>query len=101
MDDPDAAGRAALGLHLATGELQRLPPNADGPARVDAINRLIDAHNARLSQQIWVDGQNRRMLVGYQENGWGTGKHWGIKISEEGYDVLTAEDAHLLFKLAY
>ena len=99
--DADAAGRAALGFHLDTGELQRIPADADGPARIAAINRLIDAHNERLNRLIWTDGVNRRMLVGYQENGWGTGKHWGVKISKPDYDVLTAADADLLYKLSY
>lgn len=99
--DDDSAGRALLGKFFPSGQIQRLSATANGTARVTAINQLIDAYNNSLQQQIWSDGSTRRMLIGYQLNGWGTGKHWGIKISEEDYDVLTAADANLLFKLSY
>ena len=99
--DPDAAGRAALGFHLDTGELQRIPADADGPARIAAINSLIDAHNERIERSIWTDGVTRRMIVGYQKDGWGTGKHWGVKISAAGDDVLTAALVDLLFYTTY
>lgn len=99
--DPDAAGRAALGFNLQPGEIQRLPADADGPARVAKINELVDAHNKLITQQIWTDGKTRRMLVGYQFDGWGTGKHWGVKIAAEGDDVLTAALVDLLFYTTY
>lgn len=101
MADVDAAGRAALGFSLDIGQLPRLDPHATGAERISAINALIDAHNGFITYQVWTDGQNRRMLMGFQQDGWGTDKNWGIKISKPGFDVLVAADADLLFKLSY
>lgn len=42
------------------------------------------------------DGVNDRVLLGYQLNGFGTGKNYGFKVSREGYDVDTATDAQLI-----
>ena len=61
----------------------------------DVINRL----NALLKTQTFSDGTSKRMLLGYQKDGWGAGKDFGIKISMEGVDVMTASDQQLLFKM--
>jgi len=42
------------------------------------------------------DGANDRVLIGYQLNGFGVSKNYGIKVSREGYDVDTATDAQLI-----
>jgi len=42
------------------------------------------------------DGSHNRILLGYQENGFGTGKDYGFKMSREGYAVETATDAQLI-----
>lgn len=99
--DPDAAGRALLGISPDTGQLPQLPQNAVKAEYISMINRLVDAHNQELIAKIYSDSETRRMIIGYQKDGWGSGKDFGLKLSVEGVDVLTADDADLLFKLAY
>lgn len=41
------------------------------------------------------DGTNDRILFGFQKNGFGD-KNFGLKVSQEGYDVKTATDAQLI-----
>ena len=104
MADPDAAGRALLGLDTSGkfSEIPRLPQTATKNEYIIAINKLIDAHNSELTFKVYPDETGfNRMLVGYQKDGWGAGKSWGVKISKVGFDVLTAADADLLFKLSY
>lgn len=84
---------------LAGDALPYVPTGAPSSQQIAAINRIIDRLNDMLSQITLSDGANRRMFIGYQENGWGTGKNFGIKVSIPGVDVLKATDEQLLFKM--
>ena len=76
-----------------------VPTAATAQQQIAAINRVIDIINAFQQQIVFADGSNKRMLIGYQKDGWGLGKDFGIKISNEGVDVLTASDSQLAFKM--
>jgi len=84
---------------LSGDALPYVPTNAPTSQQIAALNRIIDRLNDMLSQIVLTDGANRRMFIGYQENGWGSGKNFGIKISQAGVDVLKATDDQLLFKM--
>jgi hypothetical protein len=97
--DPDASGKEILGMLMQGGELQRLAPNSTLEQVIGTTNDVIDRLNGLLRTQIFADDQSKRMLFGYQKDGWGTGKDFGIKISKEGIDVTKATDDQLLFKM--
>lgn len=84
---------------MAGDALPYVPTNAPTSQQIAAINRIIDRLNDMLSQITLSDGSNRRMFIGYQQDGWGAGKNFGIKISIPGVDVLKATDSQLLFKM--
>lgn len=88
-----------LGQQMDGNYLTELPPNASLAIQLAAINDIIRRLNDLLKTQIFSDGNNKRMIFGFQANGWGAGKDFGIKISIEGVDVLTATDDQLLFKM--
>lgn len=46
------------------------------------------------------DGSNNRVILGFQQGGFGT-KDFGFKISQEGYDVLTADDSQIIMSSAF
>lgn len=87
------------GLQLNGGSLPRIAPNASVEDQIAAINSVIDRINVQLQSQTYSDGTSKRMLIGFQKDGFGTGKDFGIKISKPGYDVGTATDDQLLFKM--
>ena len=43
------------------------------------------------------DGSNNNILIGYQEDGFGVGVDYGMKLARAGYAVETATDAQLIF----
>jgi len=88
------------GLSLDGGTLQLLPGGATLEQLTAALNDVITRLNSQLQTQVYSDTQNQRMLIGYQQNGWGVGKNFGIKISIEGKDVRTATDDELLFSMS-
>lgn len=88
-----------LGMLMQGNSLQRLPPNASKEQQTAVINDILDRLNELLKTQVLSDGNNKRMLFGYQKDGWGPGKDFGIKISEEGVDVTAATDEQLLFSM--
>lgn len=90
---------ADLGAPLNGGFLNEVPPNATREVQISTLNDIIRRLNELLKTQIFSDGSNRRMLFGFQKNGWGEGKDFGIKISEEGVDITTATDDQLIFKM--
>lgn len=87
------------GASLDGGWLPNVPPNASNQIQNSALNDVINRLNALLKTQTFSDGTSKRMLLGYQKDGWGAGKDFGIKISMEGVDVMTASDQQLLFKM--
>lgn len=87
------------GLPLKGGMLNRVPPTATTQDIATSMNDVIDRLNGLLKTQIFSDGTTKRMLIGYQKDGWGVGKDFGIKISQETVDVTTANDDELLFKM--
>lgn len=95
-----AGNEALLGLQMQGGFLQPLPPTADIGQVILVMNDIVSRLNDQLKSQVYTDGATKRMLIGYQENGWGTGKHFGIKVSMEGVDVTNATDTQLLFRMA-
>lgn len=88
-----------LGLNMQGGTLQRIPPTATKEQQAAALNGIIDRLNSMLKSQTFSDGSNRRMIIGYQKDGWGTGQDFGIKVSVAGVDVNRAADSELLFKM--
>lgn len=90
----------ALGMQMQGGFLQPLPPNPSNDQIAVVMNDIINRMNDQLRTQVFTDGTTKRMLIGYQKDGWGTGKDFGIKVSLEGVDVTTAEDDELLFRMA-
>lgn len=87
------------GMPLAGGYLNRLSPNATKEEQTKALNDIIDRLNDQLKSQVFSDASNKRMIIGYQKDGWGVGKDFGIKISIPGVDVNQATDAQILFKM--
>lgn len=47
------------------------------------------------------DGTNDRVLVGFSKDGFGEGIDYGIKVSQEGYDVKSADDDKLVMSSAF
>lgn len=88
-----------LGIGLQGGSLANVPPGSSQQSQIAALNEVINRLNSLLKSQIFSDGNTKRMLIGFQENGWGTGQNFGIKISIDGVDVTKATDAQLLFKM--
>lgn len=88
------------GQALDGGMLLTLPGGATVEQLTSALNDIINRLNSQLQTQIYADTQNKRMLIGYQQNGWGAGNNFGIKISIEGKDVTSATDDELLFSLS-
>lgn len=86
-------------MALNGSTLPYVPTTADPQQQIAAINRLIDIINGFQQQIIFADATNKRMLIGYQKNGWGSGKDFGIKISIAGVDVNAATDSQLLFSM--
>jgi hypothetical protein len=64
---------------------------------IPILQKVIDYINNSQKTTVIHDGKSNRFLLGYQENGWGTGKSFGMKISKEGVNVLEANDDELLF----
>jgi len=87
------------GIGLDGGFLPNVPPNASAQVQNAALNDVINRLNGLLKTQVFSDGTSKRMLFGFQKDGWGPGKDFGIKISAEGVDVSTATDDDLLFKM--
>lgn len=94
----DNAGRSILGMQMQGGELQRLSPDSTKSEQTARLNEIIDRLNTSLKTQIFSDGENKRLIIGYQKDGWGEGKDFGIKVSAEGVDVVNATDEQLLIK---
>lgn len=86
-------------MPLNGNTLPYVPPAASTQQQIAAINRIIDIINAFQQSIVFSDGTNKRMLIGYQKDGWGPGKDFGIKISKEGSDVASASDEQLVFKM--
>ena len=76
-----------------------VPPAATPQQQIAAINRVIDIINSFQQQIVFADGTTKRMLIGYQKDGWGEGKDFGIKISIDGVNVYDATEDQLLFKM--
>lgn len=88
-----------LGNPMAGDYLNEIPPNASNEVQISALNDVIRRLNVTLKTQTLSDGTSKRMLIGFQKDGWGSGKDFGIKISIPGVDVTAATDAQLLFKM--
>lgn len=88
-----------LGLQMQGNFLNEIPPNAPLQTQIAAINGVIRRLNDSLKGQILSDGTNKRMIFGFQKDGWGSGKDFGIKVSIPGVDVTVATDQQLLFKM--
>lgn len=88
-----------LGLSMSGGTLQNLPAAASREEQINALNDVINRLNSMLKSQIFSDGTTKRMIIGFQKNGWGEGKDFGIKVSIPGVDVNNAAENELLFKM--
>lgn len=97
-----------MGLHDVEGNIQAvdnsfqqfgLGTNSVSPVREgQTVGKVVTKSNQILS----TDGNGlNRVLLGYQEDGFGTGKDQGIKVSQNGYDVLTAANANLVMSSAF
>lgn len=67
-------------------------PLEDNLARINDNFKAIDDENRT---KIIRDGDTPRVLIGYQKDGFGTGSDYGIKVSQDGYDVTTATASQL------
>lgn len=90
----------SAGQSLQGGSLPRLDPNSTNEEQVAVINDIVDRLNASLKTQVFSDSTNKRMLIGFQKDGWGAGNDFGIKVSLPGVDVTLATDTQLLFRMA-
>lgn len=99
MPGADEAGQAILGLSLQGNELQLLDANSTKDEQIARLNDIIRRLNELLKTQVFSDGNNKRMLFGFQKDGWGEGKDFGMKISIEGVDVTSATEDQLLFNM--
>lgn len=90
---------ADLGMSMQGGTLKRIAPTASKEEQAAMLNDVIDRLNGLLKAQVFSDATTKRMFIGYQKDGWGVGKDFGIKISIEGVDVTKATDDELLFKM--
>ena len=88
-----------LGTSMQGGYLQPIPPDADSQRQISTLNDIINRLNTMLKSQVFSDGTNKRMIIGYQKDGWGVGKDFGMKVSIPGVDVTAASDSQLLFKM--
>lgn len=73
-------------------ERPNTPTNTDG-------NEVIN----KGTQQGYLvsDGTNNRVLVGFQRDGFGDGKDYGIKVSQEGFDVNSASEDELVMSSGF
>lgn len=90
---------ADFGNPMAGDFLNEVPPNAPPEVQIARLNDVIRRLNVTLKTQTLSDGVSKRMLLGFQKDGWGAGKDFGIKISQPGIDVTTATNTQLLFKM--
>lgn len=66
------------------------------------MNRNFQEVNNRFKTNIVKDlSGTPRVLIGEQEDGFGTGNNYGIKVSQSGSDVLTASDDNLVMSSAF
>jgi len=86
-------------MPLKGNTIPYVPTAASPQQQIAAINRIIDIINAFQQSITFSDGTSKRMIIGYQKDGWGVGKDFGIKISQEGVDVNEADDTELLFSM--
>lgn len=71
---------------------QKTPTKNNGQELINKSNQQGDTVG---------DGTNERVLVGYQQDGFGTGKDFGIKVSQDGVDVRTASNDQLVMSSAF
>ncbi len=58
------------GLSMSGGALQRIPPNANNEDQIRVLNDVVDRLNSILKTQVFSDGTSKRMILGYQKDGW-------------------------------
>jgi hypothetical protein len=92
-------GAEQLGQLMKGGVLRPIPPTARQDEVIAVLNEIVTRLNNGLHTQVLSDNTTRRFLFGFQEDGWGEGKSFGMKISMEGVDVTTATDDQLLFSM--
>jgi hypothetical protein len=68
------------------------PTNSDGVLAID--------NNTQAGTTVG-DGTTERVLVGFQKDGFGVGQDYGIKVSQDGFDVKTATDEQLVMSSAF
>ncbi len=79
--------------------IESVPPQvSDVNELLPILQRMVDYINSAQRTTIINDGVTNRYLIGYQKDGWGQGKDFGIKISKENVDVTSASDADLVYK---
>ncbi len=94
--DPDAQGAETLGQPMQGGFLRPLPPTASKDDQTSVLNDIISRLNDLLQAQIIADDTTKRYIQGYSPGRWPDGD-FGIAISAESQDVLTAEFENLIF----
>jgi len=90
---------SAVGAGLSGGYLPPVTPGSSQEVQIRALNDVINRLNTLLKTQVFSDGTTKRMIIGYQANGWGAGQDFGIKVSQAGVDVSSATDTQLVFKM--
>lgn len=61
-----------LGNSMQGGYLREIPPNSPREVQVATLNDVIRRLNGSLKTQTFSDGTSKRMLFGYQKDGWGS-----------------------------
>lgn len=68
------------------------PTNTSGQEQINKSNQQGNTVS---------DGTNERVLMGFQKNGFGDGKDYGLKVSQEGFDVRSASDDELVMSSGF
>lgn len=91
---------ADLGIPLAGGYLNEIPPNATVQIQIATLNDVVRRLNDLLKVQSFNDGTSKRYVNGYAAGRW-PGGDFGLAISQPGQDVLSVDFEDLLFAWDY
>jgi hypothetical protein len=79
-------------------EIAKGTPLNDNLALINQNFQALDDENRT---KIVKDAGTPRVLLGYQKDGFGTGGDYGLKVSQDGQNVVTATDSQLAFSSAF
>lgn len=85
-----------LGHQMEGGTLPTLPAGASLDEQATVLNNIITRLNDMLKAQVYSDTASKRFVQGYMPGRW-PGGDFGIAISAEGEDVVSADFDDLIF----